>query len=328
MPINTEKFVQPTGNQEQLQWFQTFYIQKMSTGILRYEKQGKLGEGTYGIVYKAVDKTTGETIALKKIRLFEDEGIPGTAIREISLLKELSHKNIVTLHDVVTSGKQVFLVFEFLDNDLKQYLDLKKKKHEPLDPLLIKSYMYQIVKGIAFCHCHRVLHRDLKPQNLLIDKKGYIKLADFGLARAFNLPVRTYTHEVVTLWYRAPEILLGTKHYSTPVDIWSIGCIFAEMVLQTAIFAGDCEIDQLYKIFQTLGTPTEQEWPGFSQLPNYQSLFPVWKENHLSTILKEYIDEDGLDLLERMLVYEPSKRISAKAAMNHPYFDDLDKSCL
>jgi len=304
-----------------------FYIRKMLTGILKYEKKEKIGEGTYGVVYKAVDKTTGETIVLKKIRLFEDEGIPGSAIREICLLKELSHKNIVTLYDVVTSDEKIYLVFEFIHCDLKKYLDLKRKKHEPLDPLLIKSYMYQIVKGIAFCHCHRVLHRDLKPENLLIDKNGYIKLADFGLARAFNLPVRTYTHEVVTLWYRAPEILLGTKNYSTAVDIWSIGCIFAEMVLQVAIFPGDCEIDQLYKIFQTLGTPTEQKWSGFSQLPNYQSAFPVWKENHLS-ILKEYIDKDGLDLLEKMLMYDPSKRISAKSAVNHPYFDDLDKSCL
>jgi serine/threonine protein kinase len=120
------------------------------------------------------------------------------------------------------------LVFEFLDNDLKQYIDLKRKKKQTLDPYLIKSYLFQILKGIAFCHSHRVLHRDLKPQNLLIDKEGNIKLADFGLARAFNLPIRTYTHEVVTLWYRSPEILLGGKHYSTGVDIWSIGCIFAE----------------------------------------------------------------------------------------------------
>jgi len=207
--------------------------------ISKYQRLEKLGEGTYGVVYKAQDKTTGAIIALKKIRLFEDEGVPGTTIREISLLKELAHPNIVLLSDVVNVNKQIYLVFEFLDNDLKQYMDLKKKKQEQLDPILVKSYLYQILKGIAFCHCHRVLHRDLKPQNLLIDKKGAIKLADFGLARAFNLPVRTYTHEVVTLWYRAPEILLGSKHYSTPVDIWAIGCIFAEMFLQQALFQGD-----------------------------------------------------------------------------------------
>jgi len=188
--------------------------------------------------------------------------------------------------------------------------------------------MYQIVKGIAYCHCHRVLHRDLKPQNLLIDKKGFIKLADFGLARAFNLPVRTYTHEVVTLWYRSPEILLGTKHYSTPVDIWAIGCIFAEMILQTALFQGDSEIDQLYKIFHILGTPTEQDWPGFSQLPHYKSSFPMWNENKIPLIMKDFLDEDALDLLSKMLIYEPSRRISAKAALNHPYFKDLDKSTL
>jgi serine/threonine protein kinase len=204
-------------------------------------------------------------------------------------------------------------------------MDLKKKKTEYLDPYLIKSYCYQIIKGIAFCHSHRVLHRDLKPQNLLIDRKGAIKLADFGLARAFNLPVRTYTHEVVTLWYRSPEILLGSKHYSTPVDIWAIGCIFAEMFLQTALFPGDSEIDQLYKVFNVLGTPTEKEWPGISQLPHYKSSFPSWSGSSLKNAMK-FQDEDALDLMAKMLVYDPVKRISAKAALNHPYFDDLDKS--
>eukprot|EP01080_Neovahlkampfia_damariscottae_P008285 gene8285-110_t len=297
-----------------------------SNSLQKYQKLEKLGEGTYGVVYKAKDNTTGALLALKKIRLFEDEGVPGTAIREISLLKELAHPNIVLLHDVVNVNKQIYLVFEYLDNDLKQYIDLKRKKTEMLDRILIKSYMYQIIKGIAFCHCHRVLHRDLKPQNLLIDKNGYIKLADFGLARAFNLPVRTYTHEVVTLWYRAPEILLGSKHYSTPVDIWSIGCIFAEMWTQFALFAGDSEIDQLYKIFQVLGTPTEETWSGISSFPNYKNSFPSWKGIKLSDTLKG-MDEDGIDLIEKMLVYEPSQRISAKAALSHPYFDDLDKSC-
>lgn len=172
---------------------------------------------------------TGESIALKKIRLdSEDEGIPSTAIREISLLKELQHPNVVSLRDVVHHDfKKLYLVFEYLDQDLKKYMD---SQTAPLDLMLVKSYMQQLLKGIAFCHSHRTLHRDLKPQNLLIDRQGALKLADFGLARAFGVPVRPYTHEVVTLWYRAPEILLGTKEYSTPVDIWAAGCIFAELV--------------------------------------------------------------------------------------------------
>jgi serine/threonine protein kinase len=288
----------------------------------RYRKLEKIGEGTYGVVFKAEDKMTGNIVALKKIRLeHEDEGVPSTAIREISLLKELEHPYVVRLLEVVHSENKLYLIFEFLDQDLKRYMD---KMAAGFDRQLVKSYMYQIVKALAFCHSHRVLHRDLKPQNMLIDRSGVIKLADFGLARAFNVPLRTYTHEVVTLWYRAPEILLGSKHYSTPVDMWSVGCIFAELVNRKPLFPGDSEIDELYKIFQLLGTPTEETWPGFSALPDYMPTFPHWKARDLRE--KVPLCEQGIDLMLKMLTYEPSKRISAKAAMDHPYFDDLDKS--
>ncbi|KAJ6926967.1 hypothetical protein NC651_011152 [Populus alba x Populus x berolinensis] len=216
----------------------------------QYEKVEKIGEGTYGVVYKARDRVTNETIALKKIRLEqEDEGVPSTAIREISLLKEMQHGNIVRLQDVVHSEKRLYLVFEYLDLDLKKHMDSSPEFAK--DPRLVKTFLYQILRGIAYCHSHRVLHRDLKPQNLLIDRRtNALKLADFGLARAFGIPVRTFTHEVVTLWYRAPEILLGSRHYSTPVDVWSVGCIFAEMVNQKPLFPGDSEIDELFKIFR------------------------------------------------------------------------------
>lgn len=198
-----------------------------------FQKVEKIGEGTYGVVYKAKNKLTGEVVALKKIRLdTETEGVPSTAIREISLLKELNHPNIVKLLDVIHTENKLYLVFEFLHQDLKKFMDASALTGIPLP--LIKSYLFQLLQGLAFCHSHRVLHRDLKPQNLLINADGSIKLADFGLARAFGVPVRTYTHEVVTLWYRAPEILLGCKYYSTAVDIWSLGCIFAEMVTRRA----------------------------------------------------------------------------------------------
>jgi len=265
---------------------------------------------------------TGEFIALKKIRLeAEDEGVPSTAIREISLLKELAHPNIVSLKNVVHQDNKLYLVFEFLDRDLKKYMELCGK---PLHKMLVKSYLQQLIKGIAHCHSHRVLHRDLKPQNLLIDKKGSLKLADFGLARAFGIPVRTYTHEVVTLWYRAPEILLGGRQYSTAVDVWSIGCIFAEMVTRIPLFPGDSEIDQLFKIFRCLGTPTEATWAGVTSFRDYKASFPQWSAQDLANAVPG-VDADGLDLLKRMLVYEPYKRISAREALRHPYFDDLNK---
>ncbi|TRZ19704.1 hypothetical protein HGM15179_007437 [Zosterops borbonicus] len=260
-----------------------------------FQKVEKIGEGTYGVVYKARNKRTGQLVALKKIRLdAESEGVPSTAIREISLLKELKHPNIVRLLDVIHSQKKLYIVFEYLNQDLKKYMDSCQSGELPLS--LVKNYLYQLLQGVSFCHSHRVIHRDLKPQNLLINEAGAIKLADFGLARAFGVPLRTYTHEVVTLWYRAPEILLGCRYYSTPVDIWSIGCIFAEMMTRKALFPGDSEIDQLFQIFRILGTPTEVTWPGVTQLPDYKGSFPRWPRKEMKDIVPN-LDRDGRDLL-------------------------------
>lgn len=273
------------------------------------------------MVYKASDKATGEVVALKKIRLeAEDEGIPSTAIREISLLKELQHPNIVRLYDVVHTERRLTLVFEYLDQDLKKYLDICEGG---LETTILKSFLYQLLCGVAFCHTHRVLHRDLKPQNLLINREGKLKLADFGLARAFGIPVRSYTHEVVTLWYRAPDVLMGSRTYSTPVDIWSVGCIFAEMATSKPLFAGTSESDQLKRIFKTLGTPTQQNYPALVELPDYT--------NELDAIcypappslaeVAPHIDEAGVDLLSQMLAYDPLQRCSAADAMKHDYFN-------
>merc|ERR1711937_423083 len=218
---------------------------------------------------------TGEIVALKKIRLeAEDEGIPSTAIREISLLKELQHPNIVRLYDVVHTDRRLTLVFEYLDQDLKKYLDICDGG---LETAILKSFLYQLLCGVAYCHQHRVLHRDLKPQNLLINKQGELKLADFGLARAFAIPVRSYTHEVVTLWYRAPDVLMGSRKYSTPVDIWSVGCIFGEMASGRPMFPGYSEHDQVMRIFKVLGTPNEETWPTMIDLPEYKSDWPKFE---------------------------------------------------
>lgn len=290
----------------------------------RYQKLDKIGEGTYGVVYKAKDRVTGEIIALKKIRLeAEDEGIPSTAIREISLLKELQHPNIVRLYDVVHTERKLTLVFEYLDQDLKKYLDVCERG---LETSILKSFLYQLLKGIAYCHQHRVLHRDLKPQNLLINREGELKLADFGLARAFGIPVRSYTHEVVTLWYRAPDVLMGSRKYSTPVDIWSIGCIFAEMVNGRPLFAGTSEADQLDKIFRHLGTPTPDIYPGIVDLPDYNPDTPLYEAPGSLMDLVPNLDTMGLSLLDMMLKYDPAKRITALDAMAHPYFDEVPMS--
>jgi len=295
-----------------------------------FVKLNKLGEGTYGVVFKGQNKKTGEIVAMKKIKLeSEDEGVPSTAIREIALLRELQHPNIVNLKDILMQESKLYLIFEFLTMDLKQYMDTQcGSKDQPMQPQLVKSWIYQLCQGIVFCHSRRVLHRDLKPANLLIDKDGGIKIADFGLARAFGIPVRVYTHEVVTLWYRAPEVLLGCPKYSCPLDVWSLGTIFAEMLNRKPLFQGDSEIDQLFRIFRVLRTPTEKIWPGVTAFPDFKSTFPMWTKYNLEEVMKKSVDSMALNLLDQMLIYDPSKRLSAKRALLHPYFDDLDKMAL
>lgn len=284
-----------------------------------YEKLEKLGEGTYGVVYKARNIKTGEYVALKRVRLEqENEGLPPTSIREISILRELHHPNIVELREVINNNGLI-LIFEYLDMDLRRYL--LTQRHPP-PPILVKSYAYQILCGLCHCHCHRIIHRDMKPQNLLLDRAGHIKICDFGLARAFTLPLRGYTHEVITLWYRPPEILLKSKTYSLAVDIWSTGAIIAEMITKTPLFPGDSEIDQIYRIFKILGTPTAAEWPDYPKLPAPVSCYPDYKRRNLAEVIPG-AEPLALDLISRMLTYDPSKRISAKAAINHPYFNEL-----
>ncbi|BDD56330.1 Cyclin-dependent kinase catalytic subunit [Monascus purpureus] len=303
-----------------------------------YQKIEKIGEGTYGVVYKARELShPNRIVALKKIRLeAEDEGVPSTAIREISLLKEMKDPNIVRLLNIVhADGHKLYLVFEFLDLDLKKYMEAlpvseggrgkalpdgsRLDMNMGLGDAMVKKFMAQLVEGIRYCHSHRVLHRDLKPQNLLIDREGNLKLADFGLARAFGVPLRTYTHEVVTLWYRAPEILLGGRQYSTGVDMWAVGAIFAEMCTRKPLFPGDSEIDEIFKIFRLLGTPDELTWPGVTSFPDFKPTFPKWRRSE-SRALVPGLDEDGLDLLDALLEYDPARRISAKQACMHPYF--------
>lgn len=272
-------------------------------------------------MFKGRNRQTGEYVALKEIHLDSEEGTPSTAIREISLMKELKHENIVALHDVIHTENKLMLVFEFMDGDLKKFMDTKGDRGA-LPPATIKSFMYQLLKGIEFCHSNRVLHRDLKPQNLLINGKGQLKLGDFGLARAFGIPVNTFSNEVVTLWYRAPDVLLGSRTYNTSIDIWSAGCIMAEMYTGRPLFPGTTNDDQLVRIFRIMGTPSERTWPGISQLPEYKQNFQNYATQDLRQILPQ-IDQAGIDLLQRMLQLQPENRISAADALRHPWFNDI-----
>lgn len=305
----------------------------------RFTILDKIGEGTYGMVYMALCRSTSERVAIKKIRIvYEDDGVPSTALREISLLKDLNHANVVRLHDVHSSRHNLFLVFECLDMDLRVYL----KRYGPFPHKPLRSAVAQCFRGLEFCHGHRVLHRDLKPQNVLIDMHTMrLVLADFGLARNFSVPLKPYTHEVVTLWYRAPEVLLGQVRYSTPMDIWSLGCILAEMATGQALFPGDSEIDTIFRIFRMLGTPTDEVWPGVESLQDYKQLFPRWKDSDFAEVRDAAsaaapsvggasnansqsagaLGEDGIELLGRCLRYDMVERPSAKAALQLPFFE-------
>eukprot|EP00588_Corethron_pennatum_P012070 CAMPEP_0194277654 /NCGR_PEP_ID=MMETSP0169-20130528/9917_1 /TAXON_ID=218684 /ORGANISM="Corethron pennatum, Strain L29A3" /LENGTH=369 /DNA_ID=CAMNT_0039021671 /DNA_START=239 /DNA_END=1348 /DNA_ORIENTATION=+ len=302
-------------------------------GVLEgYESTDDLiGQGAYGVVYRGTS-ASGETVAIKKISFAEsvpDGGVPCNVIREISLLRELDHPNVVRLMSVIQANAgSLYLIFEYVDRDLKKFMDdfqtspdISERRGLPTP--MVKSFLQQILAGVGFCHKYRILHRDLKPHNLLISGDGRtLKLADFGLARLFALPNGPYTHEVVTLWYRAPELLFGDDRYCTHIDVWSVGCIFGEMATGFPMFTGRSDIDQLFKIFQRRGTPTERCWPGVSRLPHYNSDFPQWPERPVTGCVPAEAlgGAAGADLLERMLCYNPEERIVCKQALNHPYF--------
>ncbi|XP_038666827.1 cyclin-dependent kinase 17 isoform X2 [Scyliorhinus canicula] len=316
LQMNSPPFDQPMSRRSRRASLSEIGFGKLET----YVKLDKLGEGTYATVFKGRSKLTDNLVALKEIRLEHEEGAPCTAIREVSLLKDLKHANIVTLHDIIHTEKSLTLVFEYLDKDLKQYMD---DCGSIMSMHNVTIFLFQILRGLAYCHKRKVLHRDLKPQNLLINDKGELKLADFGLARAKSVPTKTYSNEVVTLWYRPPDVLLGSSEYSTQIDMWGVGCIFYEMASGRPLFPGSTVEDELHLIFRLLGTPTEDTWPGISSNDEFKAYnFPKYKPqlviNHAPRL-----DIEGIELLTNFLQYQAKKRISAEDAMKHLYFKSL-----
>jgi cell division cycle 2-like protein len=301
-----------------------------------YERIDRVSEGTYGIVWKARDLATNEIVALKQIKFDPNlgkEGFPVTAFREISVLLALSHENVVTVREMVVgdSFDKAFMVMEYMEFDLKEGIS---RFSGALAQSELKGILQQILSGMQHMHSKWLLHRDLKTSNILVHRSGRVALCDLGLARRYQEPLQELTQLVVTLWYRSPELLFGETRYGPAVDLWSIGCIFGELICKDAILQGQGELDQIDKIFQLVGVPTEENWPLFKKLPNAGMFrwkprkqedlgilkkFPV---NSPVSATQAFLDSNGFDLLRKLLTLDPTKRITAEAALEHAYFGE------
>ncbi|XP_018602179.1 cyclin-dependent kinase 11B isoform X3 [Scleropages formosus] len=289
--------------------------------VEEFQCLNRIEEGTYGVVYRAKDKKTDEIVALKRLKMEkEKEGFPITSLREINTILKAQHPNIVTVREIVVGSNmdKIYIVMNYVEHDLKSLMETMK---QPFLPGEVKTLMIQLLRGVRHLHDNWILHRDLKTSNLLLSHKGILKVGDFGLAREYGSPLKPYTPVVVTLWYRAPELLLGAKEYSTAVDMWSVGCIFGELLTQKPLFPGKSEIDQINKIFKDLGSPSEKIWPGYNELPALKKMsFTEYPYNNLRKRFGALLSDLGFDLMNKFLTYCPSKRISAEEALKHEYF--------
>ncbi|XP_064102083.1 cyclin-dependent kinase 11B-like isoform X2 [Macrobrachium nipponense] len=289
-----------------------------------FECLNRIEEGTYGVVYRAREKATNQIVALKRLKMEkEKEGFPITSLREVNTLLKGQHENIVTVREIVVGSNmdKIYIVMDYVEHDLKSLMETMKQKKQVFSDGEVKTLMIQLLRAVHHLHDNWILHRDLKTSNLLLSHRGILKVGDFGLAREYGSPLKQFTPIVVTLWYRAPELLLGAKQYSTHIDVWSVGCIFGELLGMEAMFPGKSEIDQLNKIFKDLGTPSEKIWPGYSQLPVVKKTqFADYPYNHLRERYKVRLSDQGFNLLNRFLTYNPAKRITCQNALHHDYF--------
>ncbi|CAG8434392.1 1977_t:CDS:2 [Ambispora gerdemannii] len=285
----------------------------------KYNKTKKIGEGTYADVFEGTEIATGRKVAIKKIKLGKSQagganGIELSAVREIKALRELHHPNVIELLDCYSYRGNLNLVLEYLDSDLEMII---KDKTVIFESGHVKSWMLMTLRGLDHIHRNWIIHRDMKPNNLLVAPDGQLKIADFGLARDYgDGQEKNMSSQVVTLWYRAPELILGTQQYGTAVDIWSVGCIFAELMLRVPLFADESEFVVLDKMFQALGTPSEEDWPGMSLLPKTFKFKKYPKPPHLF----QAATKAAIELIDKMLAFDPNKRVTAKEALSHTYF--------
>lgn len=295
--------------------------------VSEFEKLNRIGEGTYGIVYRAKDTISNKIVALKKVRMeHEKDGIPVSSLREIQILLSCRHENIVNLKEVVVgrSLESIFLVMEYCEQDLASLLD---NMQAPFTESQVKCIMLQVLRGLRYLHYNFIVHRDLKVSNLLMSDKGCVKLADFGLARWFGVPLQAMTPRVVTLWYRAPELLLQAPKQTTSVDMWAAGCILGELLSHKPLLPGRSEIQQLELIVDLLGTPSDSIWPGFSALPALQNF--TLKHQPYNNLKQRFpwLSAAGLRLLNFLFMYDPRKRATAEECLQSSYFKEAPLPC-
>ena len=289
---------------------------------LNYSKEKKVGEGTYAIVYLGTQRSTSRRVAIKEIKTSEfKDGLDMSAIREVKYLQELQHENVISLVDIFMAYDNLNLVLEFLPTDLEIIIKDKDILFTPAD---IKLWMLQTLRGVHHCHRNFILHRDLKPNNLLVSPEGLIKVADFGLARAVPGPRELLTSNVVTRWYRAPELLFGARHYTYAIDVWSVGVIFAELMLRIPYLPGQDDINQMEVTFRALGTPTDKDWPEVSSFPGYNRL-QIYPPPSRGELRKRFIaaTESALNLMNGMLTMNPHKRWDTVKCLESDYFKEL-----
>lgn len=285
-----------------------------------YEILGTIGEGTYGVVLKARHKATGQIVAIKKFKESdEDEQVRKTALREIRILKQLKHDNIVSLIEVFRHNGKLYLVFEYVERTILEDLE---KNPNGLAEIDVKKIFYQLLNSLEFIHSHDIIHRDIKPENLLISKNGVLKLCDFGFARALAKPGAKYTDYVATRWYRAPELLVGDVEYGKLVDVWASGCMFSEIVNGMPLFPGESDIDQLFQIMKCFGKLIPRHEEIFYKNPLYVGMkLPQVKT--LEPLVKRFpnLNRHAMHIMRQCLRYEPAERESCHSLLKHAYFD-------